>query len=83
MTVERGGQLEVTLDLLAELLGLPPGSRVVSVVGDLKQQTLRRTVTVMVAHPDLPEIPVGAVPIRLVPHWEEMGTVPKLVDWGI
>lgn len=59
------GQAVVTLIALAELLGLPEGSRVVSVVGDVKQQTVSQTVTVIVEHPDLPEVLEGADPVPI------------------
>lgn len=81
---DRRGQLDITLVALAEALGLPEGSRVVSVVGDVEQQTVRRTMTVVLEHPDLPEVLEGATPVRIMPMWgvDAEGRA-KLVDWGL
>lgn len=78
------GQFDLTLDVVADVLGLPLESRIISIVGDVGQQTLRRSVTVVVQHPDLPEVVEGADPARLSPQLDGVpGLRMKLVDWGM
>lgn len=77
--VKHGAQFVLTLDVLAEMMGLPEGARVLSIAGDLGRQLLGGAVTVIVEHPDLPAVHEGGIPYRVEPTFKDG----KLVDWGI
>lgn len=83
--MQHGARFDVSLDRLAEMLGLPEGAKVVGIWGGVSQQTFKRTVTVMVEHPDLPEMVEGdLVPaINPVFEWCDVEQKEILTDWGI
>ena len=77
--VRHGAQFQVTLDVLAEMFGLPEGARVVGVWAPVGEQIFLRSVRVMVEHPDLPEVLEGATPVEISPTFDDG----KLTDWGV
>lgn len=81
----RGAQFDVSLILLADLFGLPEGARIVSITGDVIQQTFEGTVTIVVEHPDLPVIAEGSAPVEIMPtfEWCDQAEREILVDWGL
>ena len=84
MSERRGGQFKASLVLLADLFKLPEGARIVSITGDVVQQTFERTVTVVVEHPDLPVIAEGSAPVEIMPVWEvDEGGREEVIDWGV
>lgn len=83
--VKHGARFDVSLDRLAGILGLPEGAKVVGIWGGVSQQTFKRTVTVMVEHPDLPGVLEGGRLSEITPtfEWCDMEGKEILTDWGI
>ena len=59
MTTFKAGRVQVSMSLLADLLNLPEGSKIVR-VSDAKASQFR-TFEIIVEHPSLPEVAEGEV----------------------
>lgn len=87
MAVQRVAMVSIDLARLAELLRLPDGSKVRRVLSawPLKVDGGDDTFTMVVEHPDLPEVPTGGLIPQAKPcwRWQPYREGPVFEDWGI
>ena len=73
------GKMEISSDLVLQLLNLPQGTQFVGAEPGIPGRTFFVTIT----HSDLPEVPAGAAATLICPVFSKRPDGIVMDDWGI